>query len=130
MGRRSEMSTLVDLAGASDVARERTKVMLLTLGGGWSVRDGLGRLGVSRTRFQDLRRTMLRAAVAALEERPRGRPAGAHAKPSSRVRVLEAEVRDLKHTLKVARAQMDLASCGLLPAIERRKAFALERSGS
>ena len=72
MGRQSEMTALVDLAGASEMARERAKVMLLTLGGGWSVHDGLARLGVSRTRFQDLRRTMLRAAVSALEERPAG----------------------------------------------------------
>ena len=46
------------------------------------------------------------------------------------MRALEAEVRDLKHTLKVARAQMDLAACGLLPAIARRKAFAFGKEVS
>ena len=128
MGRRSEMARLLDLTGASELARERLTVMLLTLEGGWSVKDALARLGVSRTRFQDLRRRMLAAAVGALEARPIGRPAHVAREDVPRVRELEAELADLKHTLKLARAQLDLASCGLLGAIERRKAAALGRS--
>ena len=42
------METLVQGIEVSEVARERAKVMLLTLGGQWSVRDGYERLGMKR----------------------------------------------------------------------------------
>ncbi len=74
MGRRSEMETLVERTEASPEARERTKVILLTLARHWSVQDGCAHLGVKRTRFQDLRRRMLCGATRALEEGAAGRP--------------------------------------------------------
>ncbi len=54
MGRRSEAEPLVDRTQASGQARERAKVILLTLGRDVSVREGCERLRISRTRFQDL----------------------------------------------------------------------------
>jgi hypothetical protein len=66
------MRTLMDGTRASAGARERTKVMLLTLSVPWSVRDGCERLGIRLTRFQDLRRRMIEGAVQGLERGPAG----------------------------------------------------------
>jgi hypothetical protein len=110
------MSTLVGAIEASEAARERTKVMLLTICGDWSVRDGFERLGMGRTQFQKLRRRMLEGAVRALEPGLAGRP---------RARVLSDdsahEKRALEHTLRIARAQVDILDSGLgeVPRVRR-----------
>ena len=67
MGRKSEMPLLIDRIEASPLARERAKVMLQTLARQCSVQSGCTTLGMGRTRFQDLRRRMIGAAVGALE---------------------------------------------------------------
>ena len=106
------METLVGVIQASETARERTKVMLLTLCGQWSVREGFERLGMKRTRFQDLRRKMLEAAVHALEEGLAGRPRR-RASESKRTCTLPADVASLHHELKLTRTQVDIFDCGL-----------------
>ena len=52
------MAALVDQTRSSREARERTKVILLTLTQEASVQAGYEQLGMGRTRFQDLRRRM------------------------------------------------------------------------
>lgn len=110
------MSTLVGVIEASETARERTKVMLLTICGDWSVRDGFERLGMGRTQFQKLRRRMLEGAVRALEPGLAGRP-------RARVRRREdsGEKQALEHTLRIARAQVDILDSGLgeVPRVRR-----------
>ena len=116
------MATLVGVIPASEAARERTKVMLLTLSGQWSVRDGYERLGMGRTQFQKLRRRMLEGAVGALEPGLAGRP-----RARTRRRESSHELRALEHTLQIARAQVDIFDCGLgeVPRVRR----ALRRAG-
>ncbi len=110
------MSTLVGAIEASEMARERTKVMLLTLCGQWSVRNGYERLGMRRTQFQKLRRRMLEGAVRALEPGPSGRP-----RARARPRETSSETQALEHTLRVARAQVDILNSGLgeVPRVRR-----------
>ncbi len=128
MGRRSEMVCLVRSVQASDAARERAKVMLLTLGGQWSVKDGYERLGMKRTRFQDLRRRMLEAAVRALEEGPVGRPRKAVEPECEDALALREQVADLSHALRIVRTQLDLAECGIGAVVRRRKEQQQRRS--
>ena len=122
MGRCSEMATLVQAIEASETARERAKVMLLTLSGRWSVRDGYERLGMGRTRFQDLRRHMLGAAVCALEGGVAGRPRQVADRESSRVDRLRTQVEELIHELGRVRAKLDIAESGVGEAVRVRKA--------
>jgi len=114
------MEPLVDRILESPLARERAKVMLLTMGGGWTVKQGCERLGISRTRFQVLRRRFLAGAGAAVEERPQGRPPKPVEKASETALHLLAEIETLKRDLERTRVELDLARSGIGEAVERR----------
>ena len=126
MGRRSKMSQLLLAIEASDLARERMKVMLLTLGGGWSVKDGMERLSLSRTRFQLLRRRMLEGALVALEAGPTGRPRLAVSSESEAVVKLKARVSELTQEVKVLRTQLELSESPAGEAVRLRVTHLLE----
>ena len=114
------MEVLVDRTRASPAARERTKVMLLTLGRALSVGDGCARLGVGRTRFQVLRRRMLEDAAFALEDREVGRPRHARPRTTREERRLAQCVRELEHELLVVRAELDIARSEAAGAVHTR----------
>ena len=122
MGRRSEMATLVERTEASPEARERTKVILLTLARHWSVQDGCARLGVGRTRFQDLRRRMLRGAARALEEGAAGRPRRHEDRAYGETRGLRRRIAELERELRRSEAELDIARSEAGRAVERRLA--------
>ena len=116
------MATLVDGTRASADARERTKVMLMTLSGPWSVRDGCERLGIGRTRFQDLRRRMIEGAVQALERGPAGRPQRRTDDACSESQELRRRVVELEHELRHMQAALDIARSGAGGAVTARLA--------
>jgi hypothetical protein len=122
MGRRSEMKQLVAWTPASEQARERTKVMLLTLAGQWTVQDGCARLGISRTRFQDLRRRMLTAAVSVFEHGQPGRPRQHKGRMPDCMQELKRRVRALLLENRKLRAQLELEQHGLGDKIRARLA--------
>jgi hypothetical protein len=121
------MEPLVEAIEASESARERAKVLLLTLSGQWSVREGCERLRLSRTRLQDLRRLMLEAAVRALEGGAAGRPACRKPLEEARVARLRAELSALARELRVARAQLELYECGVGASVRLRQERKLAR---
>jgi hypothetical protein len=117
------MQTLVDTVQASPQARERAKVILLTLARQMSVQQGCRWLGVGRTRLQDQRRRMLEAAVRALEERPAGRPrirvqqtCRQLATVRRRLATLELELRRTEAELAIARSDAGAAVTARLTA--------------
>jgi hypothetical protein len=121
------MGVLVDGTRASADARERTKVMLLTLSGPWSVRDGCERLGIRRTRFQDLRRRMIEGAVQALERGPAGRPQRRTNDACPESQELLRRVVELEHELRRMQAEFDIARSGAGGAVAARLAAKGER---
>jgi hypothetical protein len=121
------MTDLLERTWANEPARERAKVMLLTISGQWSVREGYERLGMGRTRFQDLRRRMLAAAVASLEPGAVGRPRGPSRREPRRVLRLRGEVAELTNELSRLRTLLDLSESGVGAAVGRRKAQLDER---
>ena len=123
MGRKCEMPSLVAGIRASEEARERTKVMLLTLAGQWTVQDGCERLRIGRTRFQDLRREMLVAAVAVFERGAPGRPGRRPKAAPGRIRALEQELDALQRRNRCLRTQLELEQLGLGDAIRSRLAY-------
>ncbi len=126
MGRRSEMDQLVAGLEASERARGRARVILLTLAGQWRVSDACERLKIGRTRFQDLRRRMLQAAVDALEFGRAGRPLRVEARRASGTRALS----EARHDLRLVRAELDLEHVGVGEKIRARKARALVAGGA
>ena len=111
----------MDRTKASGQARERAKVILLTLGRDVSVREGCERLGVSRTRFQDLRTRMLQGAVAAREGAVIGRPRKDRGLDPE-VEALVRRVGSLERSLVHERVRVELAEAGLTPVLLRRLA--------
>ena len=109
------------------MARKRTSVMLLTLSGQWSVEEGYERLGMKRTRFQDLRRRMLKAAVFALEGGVSGRPRRVVEPESEELRGLRSELDQVAHELARTRAQLDVAESSAGEAVKRRREQQRER---
>jgi len=116
------METLVERTEASPEARERTKVILLTLARHWSVEDGCERLRLGRTRFQDLRRRMLRGAARALEEGAAGRPRRHEDRAACEMRGLRRRIGELEHGLRRCEAELDVARSEAGRAVERRLA--------
>ncbi len=116
------METLVERIEVSEAARERTKVILLTLGGQWSVQAGFERLGVSRTRFQELRRRLLDGAARAVEERPAGRPRRARRMDPAYVEAMRAGIDSLKYEIRSLQAQLAIARSDAADAVEARLA--------
>jgi len=109
----------VDRTRASGQARERAKVILLTLTREVSVREGCERLGISRTRFQDLRTRLLQGAVSALEGAPIGRPRKERGLDPE-VALLRRRVVSLERSLVHERVRVELAEAGLVPVLLRR----------
>jgi len=114
------MSRLVDTMPGSAQARERATVILRTLSREWSVQAGCVRLGVGRTRFQDLRQRLLLSAVNALEERAAGRPRKptAHGQRKS----LLGTVAELEHELARAKTELEIARGAAAKAVATRLA--------
>jgi hypothetical protein len=116
------MQTLVETIEASPQARERAKVILLTLARKASVQAGCRRLGVGRTRFQDLRQRMLGAAVGALEERAAGRPRIRVEGTCRNLSALRRRLVGLEHELRRTQAELDIARSEAAPAVTARLA--------
>ena len=103
------MPTLLETIEASPQARERAKVILLTLGRRWSVAAGCRGLRVGRTRFQELRQRMLAAAVGALEERPAGRPRREVERTCREISALRRRLVAMERELRRAQTELDIA---------------------
>ena len=120
MGRKSEMDSLVEAVEASPQARERAQVILATLARQCSVQGGCQKLGMGRTRFQDLQRRMVRAAVGALEERPVGRPRLQLARTCRQLSTLRLRLSELERDLRRSQAELDIARSEAGPAVTVR----------
>ena len=129
MGRRSETTQLLRATGASKAARERVRVMLLTLSGAWTVQDGLRRLRLSRTRFQQLRRRMLSEAVWALELGRPGRPRRERCEESESVSALREQVASLERELRLVQTSLEIAQSEAGEAVRRRLHARARRKG-
>jgi hypothetical protein len=108
-GRPPEGVKHVDRLAGPELGKERLRVMLATLTGELSLAEACARLELSETRFLQLRRRALAAAVAALERGPSGRPAQEPAPEAERVAELEQEVKELKHRLVLEEVRTEMA---------------------
>jgi hypothetical protein len=97
----------VDAVEGPAEAKERLKAVLETIAGTTTVEEACAALGVSPTRFDQLRAAALLGAVEALSPRPPGRPASERPDPAvlglrERVEELERENQRLRVREEVA----------------------------
>ena len=116
------MHRLVESIEASPQARERAQVILRTLARKCSVQAGCRSLGVGRTRFQDLRQRMLGAAIAALEERPAGRPRSRVQQTCRQLLTVRRRLAELEQELRRTQAELDIARSEAGGAVSARLA--------
>ena len=107
----------MDQFDASDEAKERFQVAVELLTGTCRVQEACARLGIGRTRLEQVRHDAMSGALAALERQRPGR------KPR-RVSELEAEVAQLRQQNAQLRAALEVAT------IRAEVAAALPRVGA
>jgi hypothetical protein len=108
MGRRGFGLSHVDSVPGSAEDRERLRVILRTLSEELSVAEACSRLGVSESRFAELRTIALSAALSALAPRPAGRPRKKEEEPDEVV-ALRGRVKDLELDLACACVKTEIA---------------------
>jgi hypothetical protein len=74
MGRRSNLTQLVDALDGSDDAKRRMRAITRAATNDLSVAAAAAEIDVSPQRFHEMRADMLQAGLAALEAKPAGRP--------------------------------------------------------
>lgn len=128
MSRRSELGCLLADLPASEEARQRLEVIVETLLGQIRVAQACEGLRIGRTRFQDLRKRVLEAALGALEARPAGRPRRPRP-PSTRARdALRARIVEIEGELARTKAELELVRKGLDPTMTARRLAKAVRS--
>jgi hypothetical protein len=85
------------------------RVILETIAGTRRVREACEELGICEQRFETIRATAIRAAIAALEARPIGRPPKALTEAQAEIARLQDQVGELDGQLQVARVRAELA---------------------
>ncbi len=117
-GRKPAGSKLVDGLNGSHYAKERLRQIIRTLSGEATIEDASRELQISRTRFYDLRQSMLADMVERLEPRPAGRPPQ-KAETKEEVAHLEQTIAELEWELEATQVRMELNT--LFPLMSRKK---------
>jgi hypothetical protein len=117
-GRRPIGPELAEQLEGTAPARMRVRLILETITGATRVHEACEQLGICSQRFEAIRAEAIRAAIAALEPQPLGRPRGAERTPD--VARLEARVAELEAELRAANVRAELA--GQLPQRDRAAA--------
>jgi transposase-like protein len=100
-GRPPKRAAHADQIAGSSMAKERLKIIMETISGERTVEDACRLLGLSESRFHELRNEALQAAMAALEPKPKGRPAAPAPSPEAlEIQKLREQVTELSLEVK------------------------------
>jgi hypothetical protein len=91
-----------------DLAKRRLAILLETLGGARTIEEACDVLGISATRFFELKQQMLQGALTALTPQPVGRPSHA-SDDATREAAFDAKIRELERDLQCALVRTELA---------------------
>jgi len=108
-GRRPVGPELAEQLDGSAAACRRMRVILETIAGTLRVHEACEALGICEQRFETIRATAIRAAIAALESKPIGRPPKVLTEAQAEVARLQERIADLDAQLQVARVRAELA---------------------
>jgi len=109
MSRPPKGSELVEKYAGSDEAKARLKTIIATVAGEMTVSEACGKLGISETRFYQLRDEALSGALLELEPGMAGRPKEEETEEQKHVRMLESQVQRLKIELRAAEIRAKIA---------------------
>lgn len=107
-GRPTKGSDIVTRFDASDEAKEKVQLVLDTLSGKTSLQDAAARLGVSESRFHQIREEILLGMLNAAEPKPVGRPPKPQPQDDEAAR-LKNQLAEAKLELHVSRLRELLA---------------------
>ncbi len=117
-GRKPARLKLVEGLSGSDFAKKRLQQILRTLSGEVTIEEACAKLQINRTRFYDLRQSVLEGMVENLEPRPAGRPPQKPEVPEE-VTNLERRIAQLKLELEATKIRAELNT--FLPLYRRKK---------
>jgi hypothetical protein len=108
-GRRPAGPEYVERLEGSELAKDRAKVILLTMARELTVPQACARLGICEQRFYQLREEGLNDFVASLEPGKPGRPPRTPSPAEQRVSELEEQLADKDIDLRLAQAREEIA---------------------
>ena len=108
-GRKPAGPQIAERLEGSPLAKQRLRVFLETIADQLTVPQACRQLGISESRFHELRNQTLQATLEALEPRPAGRPAKPTSPEQAEIDTLKAELRHLHVELKTAQTLIRLA---------------------
>jgi hypothetical protein len=109
-GRPPMGARLVDRFSASDDAKRKLKVILESVTGETSIPEACVKLGVSETRFYQLREEALSAALQSLEPAAIGRPRKEEVFSEAEVEALRRRVAELENDLVLSNVKTSIAA--------------------
>jgi len=115
----------VDSLSGDAAEKERLKTILATILGELPVQEAAARLGLSESRFHELRQSALRGMLAGLAPRPPGRPA--KKREPKEVKDLRERVAWLEEELEISRLRTEIAMSN--PALLRDPVPAPKKKG-
>jgi hypothetical protein len=116
----------VDRLPGPESRKRRLRVILATLAGELPIAEACMRLGIGEARFHQLRRRVLAGAMAALGERPAGRPRKREEAAPGRLEALERENEQLRLELHTAEIREEIAL--VMPHLMRPEKKQITRS--
>jgi hypothetical protein len=108
-GRRPSGPAYVERVSGSELAKQRARVVLETMTGQCRVLEACARLNISEPRLQQLRETLVTAAVASQEPGHAGRPRHTVAPEQAEIALLKQQLADMEMALKAAQARAEIA---------------------
>ena len=108
-GRKPSGPQIVARLEGSPSAKQRLEVILETIAGQLTVPEACVRLGISQSRFHDLRNRTLQATLNTLEPRRLGRPPKPTSPEQGEIDALKAELDRAQRELALADVQVRLA---------------------
>jgi transposase-like protein len=109
MGRKPAGPQMVERLEGSPAAKQRLEVILETIAGQLTVPEACQQLGISESRFHELRNGTLQATLEALEPQPLGRPVKPTSPEQAEIETLKAELRRTQGEWELAQVQLSLA---------------------
>lgn len=99
----------VDSLDASEGEKARLKAVLRTVTGELSVREACRALSVGESRFHQIRREVLKAALGGVRPRPGGRPPAEQSEAELRIAALTRQVEELQAELQLSWLRAEIA---------------------
>jgi hypothetical protein len=109
MGRKPSGSKLVEGIEGSDLAKARVGAVLDCLTGRKKIEEATEDLGIEQAMFFRMRSEALKAAVAALEPKPMGRPRKERTPQEEENEALRLELKRMELELQAARIREEIA---------------------